>query len=508
MEYAAVLATESMAAVIILILIYANNFEIKQRTRKRKFFNVLLFLNEAVVVADAITYLPINWIELPVLFNGLITVTYTFPSLMKVAFSTYLYEHISEKAPVSKLPFRIMRMYSEAEFVILFLLCLTKNLFYVEEGVYYPGPMSAVYLYLTFIGMGAFVVLFIANGKRLGVRGVMALMPFCILPLLALIIFLATGLQITVSIFAFSMLILYIMLQSEHETSLFTRAHVDELTGLLNRTAYEDEIAALSKSTKDNLAYASADLNGLKVANDSLGHAAGDEMITGAADCLKKAFAKVGKIFRIGGDEFAVIFFADEEKFETLKDGLSTATKEWKGEIMESLSLSVGYATKKEFPDSDIFELSKVADKRMYEDKHRFYSQKGVDRRGLNTAYKALTSLYTKILKINITEDSFSIVNMVSDEKTADKGYSEKISEWLSGFAKSGLVHPDDLEKFLSKTDLEFMQDFFRQGNTELIFTYRRKFEDEFRQSVMEIIPTEEYSNEDQVLYLYVKRIG
>lgn len=72
----------------------------------------------------------------------------------------------------------------------------------------------------------------------------------------------------------------------------------------------------------DLLIYASVDVNGLKVINDSLGHIAGDELICGAADCLKQVFGTYGKVFRIGGDEYAVIFFADDEKFSALKDEL------------------------------------------------------------------------------------------------------------------------------------------------------------------------------------------
>ena len=47
-------------------------------------------------------------------------------------------------------------------------------------------------------------------------------------------------------------------------------------------------------------------LNGLKKANDTLGHSAGDELICAAANCMKFAFASYGKIYRIGGDEFVV----------------------------------------------------------------------------------------------------------------------------------------------------------------------------------------------------------
>lgn len=63
---------------------------------------------------------------------------------------------------------------------------------------------------------------------------------------------------------------------------------------------------------KANFVYVTADLNGLKGANDTLGHAAGNELIRGAADCLRAAFGAFGDIYRIGGDEFAAILYLTE----------------------------------------------------------------------------------------------------------------------------------------------------------------------------------------------------
>ena len=46
------------------------------------------------------------------------------------------------------------------------------------------------------------------------------------------------------------------------------------------------------------------DVNRLKIVNDSQGHAAGDELLQGAASCMKKCFDSCGKVYRTGGDEF------------------------------------------------------------------------------------------------------------------------------------------------------------------------------------------------------------
>lgn len=85
----------------------------------------------------------------------------------------------------------------------------------------------------------------------------------------------------------------------EKEKYIYT-SNTDELTKCLNRRAYDVDMEKLDLSSE--WAYISLDLNGLKQANDSLGHSAGDELICGVANCMKFAFASYGKIYRIGGD--------------------------------------------------------------------------------------------------------------------------------------------------------------------------------------------------------------
>ncbi len=58
------------------------------------------------------------------------------------------------------------------------------------------------------------------------------------------------------------------------------------------------------------------DINGLKCINDSLGHAAGDELICAAADCMKECFQNYGNVYRIGGDEFVIIMTEKTEELQ------------------------------------------------------------------------------------------------------------------------------------------------------------------------------------------------
>lgn len=168
--------------------------------------------------------------------------------------------------------------------------------------------------------------------------------------------------------------------QSQMLRSMSEISNRDELTGCFNRRAYEEDIANLSK--EEVFIYASMDVNGLKVINDSLGHAAGDELLCGAASCMKQYFHPYGKVYRIGGDEFIMILPIEPDQFEQIKQQFDEGIKSWSGEKIETISVSCGYVFSKESEWASLKEIAHVADIRMYEEKARYYKNSGVDRRG------------------------------------------------------------------------------------------------------------------------------
>jgi diguanylate cyclase (GGDEF)-like protein len=87
-------------------------------------------------------------------------------------------------------------------------------------------------------------------------------------------------------------------------------AHHDLLTGLCNRVLFMDKVAEAIQSLgrrDDAFAIFMLDLDRFKEVNDSLGHAAGDELLKEAAQRLKDAVGETDVLARLGGDEFAVI---------------------------------------------------------------------------------------------------------------------------------------------------------------------------------------------------------
>lgn len=284
----------------------------------------------------------------------------------------------------------------------------------------------------------------------------------------------------------------------------------DPLTGMNNRYAYNDVVKTMRKRIRNDekLIVFSMDVNGLKLTNDTYGHQAGDELIKVAAEGINNVISPYGSCFRISGDEFAAFVYGGKELAEYLNNEISAVLSKWSGNMGSGVSVSCGYAALEEFPGADINELIRMADMRMYRNKSQYYQKKGVDRRMQQLAYNAICDSYTKIIKVNLTDDSFEIIRAEESELNADRGYSYTVSVWLKEFANTGNIHPEDRERYLKYTDIAYLRDYFRAGNKRYTLTYRRKINNDFCKVMMECITAPDYSDNNQKLFIYVKNIG
>lgn len=161
-------------------------------------------------------------------------------------------------------------------------------------------------------------------------------------------------------------------------------AYTDELTKLTNRRYFYEEVNAIEdKELSPDTTIVFFDVNRLKYTNDTLGHDAGDELLLGAAECIKKSFGDNATcvISRMGGDEFIAMLIVDPTELKKRLDKLTKLTAEWKGNYVSEVSISVGTASRREHPQADINELYKIADDNMYLAKKEFYKNSGFDRR-------------------------------------------------------------------------------------------------------------------------------
>ncbi|MBR4256154.1 MAG: diguanylate cyclase [Clostridia bacterium] len=146
----------------------------------------------------------------------------------------------------------------------------------------------------------------------------------------------------------------------------------DSLTGLLNRHAYNADV---SKNPEDITALLSIDMNGLKVLNDTQGHAAGDEALVTLALCFRRALKRRQFGYRIGGDEFVIV----------CRKTPQTEEKELVKRIERNVSetkyhCAVGYSTSED-GSKTVEEMLKESDVMMYAAKERYYEELGTGRR-------------------------------------------------------------------------------------------------------------------------------
>ena len=164
------------------------------------------------------------------------------------------------------------------------------------------------------------------------------------------------------------------MLQQRNEQDRLVRySYFDVLTGCRNRRALTEFEKGRLDVTQP-YGYLLCDINGLKAANDSLGHEAGDAMITDVASVLCGVFG-AENVYRMGGDEFAAYACrGDAAAFEADVARVKAAIAE------KGRSAAIG-AVFRPAGDPDCRKVRAEADTLMYEDKSNYYRGRNDRRR-------------------------------------------------------------------------------------------------------------------------------
>ncbi|WP_164512435.1 sensor domain-containing diguanylate cyclase [Nocardioides baekrokdamisoli] len=151
----------------------------------------------------------------------------------------------------------------------------------------------------------------------------------------------------------------------EMEESLREMASMDALTHVLNSTNFRERAETMLVQWPDALLVV-ADLDGLKIINDTWGHAVGDEAIVAIANELVAAVGQGGLVGRLGGDEFAALLTGSTEDpaftLRRVRNALAGIRLET---IDATVSASIGVASGK----LAYAALEQAADAAMYEGK-------------------------------------------------------------------------------------------------------------------------------------------
>lgn len=164
----------------------------------------------------------------------------------------------------------------------------------------------------------------------------------------------------------------------------------DPMTGLYNRTYFEQEMNRLSKSRNPQAGLIICDLDGLKFYNDSLGHDTGDRILRTAAKIIRESFREEDLVARIGGDEFAILLpGANRDTVKASAQRIAERVEAYNQHNSQlPLSVSIGFAVTG--PDLDFDSLFREADNNMYREKlHRSRSNRSPIVQALTKALEA-----------------------------------------------------------------------------------------------------------------------
>lgn len=208
-----------------------------------------------------------------------------------------------------------------------------------------------------------------------------------------------------------------ITVQKNNRNYIEYLSYHDQLTGLYNRRYFEDELDRLDVASSLPLTIVMADVNGLKLINDSFGHSVGDLLLQKVSEVLSKSCSETQAISRIGGDEFVVIMpntteamaekFVDKVKKFSDKESVSSV----------DLSISFGWMTKHRV-DDDIHEILNRAEDFMY--KKKLFE--GPSMRGKTVG---------------------AIINTLHEKNKREEEHSQRVSYYCTEFAKA-LGLPDN----------------------------------------------------------------
>jgi len=156
----------------------------------------------------------------------------------------------------------------------------------------------------------------------------------------------------------------------ENEKRFKYMSYHDSLTGLYNRTYFDEQLVRLNKNFSNHLPLSiiTIDIDGLKLINDTFGHKAGDTLLQTAARFIKAPFRKSDIVARIGGDEFcAILPGVDHTVALDKKDKIMDLVDKYNsGNPTVPLSMSIGIATSHDLPDETIYDIFQRADDNMY----------------------------------------------------------------------------------------------------------------------------------------------
>ena len=371
----AIITNDFFGVLTLLVILYGSVFQNKEKSARKKVFNVLVSSVILSLVTDALGYLSLMRTCNYKIQFAMFMMSHVLPFVVYIFFMNYIYLHILSKASnrVSKTPIFVGIGYCGIAIFSAFYYGFQKKIFVIENNEFVTGEFYRGYLLTYLVIIVYFIMIVLLNCKKIGLKDSVAAIMFMAVPLFFVILNLNYfELKFSITSLSISMMIINTLLNADREQSLIANeaesthlAHSDKLTGLMNRLAFEKQCEQMCGDDMTGVVF--ADLNGLKYTNDHFGHKAGDELLCIFADILLNCFRK-SDVYRISGDEFVVLLVGvPEEIFENKVDLMNQKIKEcdypiaaWGSEYGEESKLS---------------HMLEQAENKMYVQKKLFYEE-------------------------------------------------------------------------------------------------------------------------------------
>lgn len=368
-----IVPVEIMSILMCMIILYANLFENSEKTARNTAYSVLVGTCILALGADALSWIIDGCVRLETLSYVITFLSMVLSFVMATQFVAYMTEFVRERQPMNNRFLYANIAFCIGAVIMVVIGTVDGNLFTIANGTYSDGPRYGVYVAVNVCNMVFCIVMEIVYRKALTGHDRVATFLYPCFPAIAA----AINLYFPQFSYAYptttlSLSVIYVMLQSERvgklvekEQTSSERAVHDDLTGLQNRRAFEEKQRTLL-SIDGTAGVIYADINGLKYANDHYGHAAGDQLLICFAELLSLNFRK-DEVFRISGDEFAVVIpeISRDDFEERVASFQSTLLINGK----EIASIGADFGT-----CFEVKRLLKSAEERMYKNKEAYHA--------------------------------------------------------------------------------------------------------------------------------------
>lgn len=364
-----ILRCELVCLVILVFLFFVSrSYKIDRESRS---FSRLLTFALIHVVFDIITVLTVNHTAtVPSWINWICHVIFY---LSAIFFSCELFSYVTAIC----YPIRAHKLYAAGHMLTLLYICLLPflRIDYVPDlGTYSStGPAAIVGYGLAFLFFFGALVLIFTHWKSMPEPIRRTLIPMMLVLMITEICqviwksVLFTGGAITIVTVGF-------FFSLENPVEVFRKqAYLDALTGVRSRSSYEEDInkydEQFRKNPGDSYSFVFLDLNDLRSVNNRFGHAEGDSYISLIASGIRQCLQKSAAVYRIGGDEFLVLYYGTgEETIEKELRDLQNFCSETSKELPYTAAVSAGYARSSAGYKS-LLDVVKTADHAMYQNK-------------------------------------------------------------------------------------------------------------------------------------------